>query len=90
MYGKLWGFLLRKGFETGTVDKTLFLLSRGDDILIVQVYMDDIVFGGSSHSLVARFAENEQRIRDVHDGRVVVLSRASDQAGEGGNLCASS
>jgi hypothetical protein len=49
---------LRKGFETGTVDKTLFLLSRGDDILIVQVYMDDIVFGGSSHSLVARFAEN--------------------------------
>jgi hypothetical protein len=31
---------------------------QGDDILIVQVYMDDIVFGGSSHSLVARFAED--------------------------------
>jgi hypothetical protein len=42
----------------GKVDKTLFLLKQGDDILIVQVYVDDIVFGGSSHSLVARFAED--------------------------------
>jgi hypothetical protein len=36
----------------------LFLLRRGRDILIVQVYVDDIVFGGSSNSLVARFAED--------------------------------
>jgi hypothetical protein len=42
----------------GKVDKTLFLLRNGDDIVIVQVYVDDIVFGGSSHSLVARFAED--------------------------------
>jgi hypothetical protein len=42
----------------GKVDKTLFLLRQGDDILIVQVYVDDIVFGSSSHSLVARFAED--------------------------------
>jgi hypothetical protein len=36
----------------------LFLLRQGVDILIVQVYVDDIIFGGSSHSLVARFAED--------------------------------
>jgi hypothetical protein len=42
----------------GKVDKTLFLLRQGDDILTVQVYVDDIIFGGSSHSLVARFAED--------------------------------
>jgi hypothetical protein len=52
------GFLFSKGFEMGKVDKTLFILRQGDDILIVQVYVDDIVFGGSSHSLVARFAED--------------------------------
>jgi hypothetical protein len=52
------GFLFSKGFEMGKVDKTLFLLRQGDDILIVQVYVDDIVFGGSSHSLVARFAKD--------------------------------
>jgi hypothetical protein len=45
----------------GKVDKTLFLLRQGDDILIVQVYVDDIVFGGSSHSLVARFAEDMRK-----------------------------
>jgi hypothetical protein len=55
-YGCLRGFLFSKGFEMGKVDKTLFLLRQGDGILIVQVYVDDIVFGGSSHSLVARFA----------------------------------
>jgi hypothetical protein len=42
----------------GKVDKTVFLLMQGHDILIVQVYVDDIVFGGSSHSLVAWFAED--------------------------------
>jgi hypothetical protein len=90
-YGHLRGFLFSKGFEMGKVDKTLFLLRQGNDILIVQVYMDDIVFGGSSHSLVARFCRGyEQRIRDVYDGRIAVLSQSSDQAGEGGNLCTSS
>jgi hypothetical protein len=54
----LRGFLFSKGIEMGKVDKTLFLLRQGDDILIVQVYVDDIVFGGSSHSLVARFVED--------------------------------
>jgi hypothetical protein len=57
-YGRLRGFLFSKGFEMGKVDKTLFLLRQGDDILIVQVYVDDIVFGDLSHSLIARFVED--------------------------------
>jgi hypothetical protein len=51
-------FLFERGFEMGKVDQTLFLLRRGRDILIMQVYVDDIVFGGSSNSLVARFADD--------------------------------
>jgi hypothetical protein len=39
----------------------LFLLRQGRDILIVQVYVDDIVFGVSSNSLVARFAKGMSR-----------------------------
>jgi hypothetical protein len=54
-YGKLRGVLFSKGYEMGKVNNTLFLLRHGDDILIVQVCVDDIVFGGSSQSLVARF-----------------------------------
>jgi hypothetical protein len=60
-YGGLRGFLFEHGFEMGKVDQTLFLLRQSRDILIVQVYMDDIVFGGSSNSLVVRFAEDMSR-----------------------------
>jgi hypothetical protein len=60
-YGRLRGFLFERGFEMGKVDQTLFLLRQGRDILIVQVYVNDIVFGGSSNSLVARFAEDMSR-----------------------------
>jgi hypothetical protein len=56
-YGRLRGFLFGKGF-VGKIDTTLFLLRQGDDILIVQVYVDDIVFGGSSYSFVASFAKD--------------------------------
>jgi hypothetical protein len=60
-YGSLRGFLFERGFEMGKVDQTLFLLRQGRDILIVQVYVDDILFGGLSNSLVARFAEDMSR-----------------------------
>jgi hypothetical protein len=45
----------------GKVDRTLFLLRHRRDILIVQVYVDDIVLGGSSNSIVARFADDMSR-----------------------------
>jgi hypothetical protein len=60
-YGRLRGFLFERGFEMRKVDPTLFLLRQGRDILIVQVYVDDIVFGGSSNSLVAKFEEDMSR-----------------------------
>jgi len=56
-YARLKSFLLKSGFVMGSVDKTLFLLSRGGDTLIVHIYVDDIIFGGSSHALVSKFAE---------------------------------
>jgi hypothetical protein len=60
-YDRLRGFLFERGFKMGKVDQTLFLFRQGKEILIVQVYMDDIVFGVSSNSLVARFAEDMSR-----------------------------
>jgi hypothetical protein len=60
-YGRMRGFLFERGFEMGKVDQTLFLLRQGRDIPIVHVYVDDIVFGGSSNSIVARFAEDMSR-----------------------------
>ena len=60
-YDRLKKFLLGKGFKMGSVDKTLFLLSHGNDLLIVQIYVDDIIFGSSSHALVSSFAEQMSR-----------------------------
>jgi hypothetical protein len=40
-----------------SIDKTLFTLKHGNDFLVVQIYVDDIIFGGSSHMLVSSFHE---------------------------------
>jgi hypothetical protein len=60
-YGRLRCFLLSRGFMMGSVDKTLFFLKHGNDLLVVQIYVDDIVFGGSSHNLVPKFADEMSR-----------------------------
>jgi uncharacterized membrane protein YciS (DUF1049 family) len=49
--------LLEHGYVIGSVDKTLFTLNHGTDFLLVQIYVDNIIFGGSSHSLVSIFYE---------------------------------
>ncbi|WVZ64518.1 LOW QUALITY PROTEIN: hypothetical protein U9M48_014020 [Paspalum notatum var. saurae] len=61
-YARLKSFLLKSGFVMGSVDKTLFLLSRGGDTLIVQIYVDDIIFGGSSHALCLMSREFEMSL----------------------------
>jgi hypothetical protein len=87
-YDRLRGFLFERGFNMGKVDQTLFLLRQGKEILIVQVYVDDIVFGGSSNSLVARIAEDISREFEMEyfsgrAKRVAVLHRPPDQVVEG-------
>jgi hypothetical protein len=39
----------------GRVDKTLFTLKHDNNFLLVQIYVDDIIFGVSSHVLVSSF-----------------------------------
>jgi hypothetical protein len=56
-YARLKTFLLDHGYVMGSVDKTLFTLKHGNDFLLIQIYVDDIIFGGSSHVLVSSFQE---------------------------------
>jgi hypothetical protein len=56
-YARLKMFLLEHGYVMGSVDKTLFTLNHGTNFLLVQIYVDDIIFGGSSHALMSRFQE---------------------------------
>jgi hypothetical protein len=54
-YARHKTFLLEHGYVMGSVDKTLFTLNYGNDFLLVQIYVDDIIFGDSSHTLVLSF-----------------------------------
>jgi hypothetical protein len=56
-YARLKTFLLEHGYVMGSVDKTLFTLNHDTDFLLVQIYVDDIIFDSSSHTLVSRFQE---------------------------------
>ncbi|GJW27737.1 putative ribonuclease H-like domain-containing protein, partial [Tanacetum coccineum] len=46
-YATLSTFLLKNGYRRGTIDKTLFLKKDKHDIILVQVYVDDIIFSKS-------------------------------------------
>nr|GEX50401.1 retrovirus-related Pol polyprotein from transposon TNT 1-94 [Tanacetum cinerariifolium] len=44
-YNELSTFLVSKGFSKGSIDPTLFITKHKGDILLVQIYVDDIIFG---------------------------------------------
>ncbi|GKB10981.1 retrovirus-related pol polyprotein from transposon TNT 1-94, partial [Tanacetum coccineum] len=50
-------FLVSKGFSKGSIDPTLFITKHGEDILLVQIYVDDIIFGSTNPKLSKRFGK---------------------------------
>ncbi|GJY29360.1 putative ribonuclease H-like domain-containing protein [Tanacetum coccineum] len=54
-YETLSTYLLDNGFQRGKIDKTLFIRRDKGDILLVQVYVDDIIFGSTKKSLCIEF-----------------------------------
>ncbi|WVZ80646.1 hypothetical protein U9M48_028105 [Paspalum notatum var. saurae] len=89
-YARLKSFLLKSGFVMGSVDKTLFLLSCGGDTTIVRIYVDDIIFGGSSHALMSSFAEQMSREFEMSLMGELRFFLGLHQARPRRNLCPSS
>ena len=56
-YDRLSKFLLQNGFSIGKVDTTLFTKTKGVDLIIVQIYVDDIIFGSTNVSLCEEFSK---------------------------------
>ena len=54
-YERLSNFLLENNFRRGKVDNTLFLKSKGKHLLIVQVYVDNIIFRATHNDLCDEF-----------------------------------
>ncbi|TYK23188.1 gag-pol polyprotein [Cucumis melo var. makuwa] len=54
-YERLTVYLRGKGYSRGEIDKTLFIHRKSDQLLVAQIYVDDIIFGGFPHDLVNNF-----------------------------------
>ncbi|GJS55684.1 putative ribonuclease H-like domain-containing protein [Tanacetum coccineum] len=54
-YERLSAFLLQHNYRRGTIDKTLFIKKDSRDILLVQVYVDDISFGSTNKAWCEEF-----------------------------------
>ncbi|GJT17200.1 putative ribonuclease H-like domain-containing protein [Tanacetum coccineum] len=56
-YETLSSFLMENSFRRGTIDKTLFIKKKKSDIMLVQVYVDDIIFGSTKKSMCTEFED---------------------------------
>nr|GEY63831.1 putative ribonuclease H-like domain-containing protein [Tanacetum cinerariifolium] len=54
-YDTLSTYLLDNWFQRGKIDKTLFIRRHKGDILLVQVYVDNIIFGSTKKELFTSF-----------------------------------
>ena len=59
-YERLSKLLLNNGFQRGKVDNTLFIKHKHHDILLVQIYVDDIILGVTKENLCKDFATSMQ------------------------------
>ncbi|GJR12250.1 retrovirus-related pol polyprotein from transposon TNT 1-94 [Tanacetum coccineum] len=56
-YDMLSSFLISNDFSKGSVDPTLFIRREGNELLLVQIYVDDIIFAASTPELCDLFAK---------------------------------
>ncbi|GJU30878.1 retrovirus-related pol polyprotein from transposon TNT 1-94 [Tanacetum coccineum] len=56
-YDELSSLLLQNHFFKGTIDPTLFIRHFDNDILVVQVYVDDIIFGSTNPRYTQQFSD---------------------------------
>ncbi|GKC90814.1 retrovirus-related pol polyprotein from transposon TNT 1-94 [Tanacetum coccineum] len=55
-YDMISSFLISQQFSKGAIDPTLFTRHAGNDILLVQIYVDDIIFASSNTAMCDEFA----------------------------------
>jgi len=55
-YEGLSKFLFDHNFKRGHIDKNLFTKTKGHDFLIIEIYVDDILFGAINNSLCEEFS----------------------------------
>ncbi|GJU20398.1 putative ribonuclease H-like domain-containing protein [Tanacetum coccineum] len=77
-YETLSTYLLENRFRRGTIDKTLFIKKDKSDILLVQVYVDDIIFGSTKKTLCLQVQQKEDGIFISQDKYVAHILKKFD------------
>ncbi|KAJ9550150.1 hypothetical protein OSB04_014195 [Centaurea solstitialis] len=56
-YDSLSQFLVESGYSKGKIDNTLFIKREGEHIMLVQIYVDDIIFGSTCPNFCEKFSK---------------------------------
>ena len=56
-YDRLTQYLVSHGFTRGKVDQTLFIKRKDGELIVAQVYVDDIIFGSTKDELAYSFSK---------------------------------
>nr|GFB34347.1 retrovirus-related Pol polyprotein from transposon TNT 1-94 [Tanacetum cinerariifolium] len=56
-YAVLSYFLIESGFQKGSIDTTLFIKKKGKHIMLIQIYVDDIIFGSTNPKYCTKYSE---------------------------------
>ncbi|GJY88572.1 retrovirus-related pol polyprotein from transposon TNT 1-94 [Tanacetum coccineum] len=56
-YDVLSKFLIDSGFQKGSIDPTLFIKKKGKHLLLIQIYVDDIIFGSTNPKYCMKFSD---------------------------------
>nr|GEW63406.1 retrovirus-related Pol polyprotein from transposon TNT 1-94 [Tanacetum cinerariifolium] len=56
-YDVLLQFLIESGFQKGSIDTTLFIKKKGKHIMLIQIYVDDILFGSMNLKYCKKFSD---------------------------------
>nr|GFD17779.1 copia protein [Tanacetum cinerariifolium] len=55
-YDVLSQFLIESDFQKGSIDTTLFIKKKGKHIMLIQIYVDDIIFGSTNPKYCTKFS----------------------------------
>ena len=56
-YHRLTQYLVSHGFTRGKADQTLFIEREDDELIVAQVYIDDIIFGSTKDEIAHGFSK---------------------------------
>nr|GEZ82849.1 hypothetical protein [Tanacetum cinerariifolium] len=56
-YDVLSQFLIESEFQKGSIDTTLFIKKKGKHIMLIQIYVDNIIFGSTNPKYCTKFSD---------------------------------